>query len=118
MLYNIKISDTNADVGDNIIVKLIDISFGEQASNDKIVKELQETVKRFKKEVSGSLLLVNAPASLPVNSFLTHAFCHLAKAMGFYDPKLNAYLVTITHDPQFKIGDLITIPKLLLPVTE
>ncbi|MFM6118887.1 MAG: hypothetical protein ACKPEO_06990 [Sphaerospermopsis kisseleviana] len=27
--------------------------------------------------------------------------------MGFYDPKLAKYVICITHNPAYKLGDLI-----------
>ena len=32
---------------------------------------------------------------------------HLAPAVGVFDPKLEAYVVCITHSPDFEVGDLV-----------
>jgi CRISPR-associated protein Csx3 len=55
----------------------------------------------------GSLLRINGPASLPVACVLVHKVAHLYGAIGVFDPKLGKYVITITHNPMYKLGDLI-----------
>jgi len=53
------------------------------------------------------LLKINGPASLPVACVLTHKVAHLYGAIGVFDPKIGKYVVCITHNPAYKVGDLI-----------
>ena len=49
----------------------------------------------------------NGPASLPVAMALAHAVAHLYGYVACWDPKLSGYVVAISHDPEFKPGQLI-----------
>jgi CRISPR-associated protein Csx3 len=86
------------------------ISFGEPSSNDQIVKDaaarLEEMVKA-KELRGGQLLKINGPASIPVAFVLAHRLCHLYGAISCFDPKLGKYVICITHNPNYNLGDLI-----------
>ena len=88
------------------------ISFGEPSSNDQIVKDAVARLDAMQKagELSGGgLLKVNGPASLPVAMVLGHKLSHLFEAIACFDPKLNKYVVTISHspNPEYAVGNLI-----------
>lgn len=57
----------------------------------------------------GGLLKVNGPASLPVAMVLEHKLSHLFEAIACFDPKLNKYVVVISHtpNPEFAVGNLL-----------
>lgn len=40
---------------------------------------------------------------------LCHEFAHIVKAIAVRDPKLNAYVVSVSHDSNFCVGSLILI---------
>ena len=89
---------------------ILHIGFGKPSDNDQIVKDavarLDELVKVG--ELSGGgLLKVNGPASLPVAMVLGHKLSHLFQALACFDPKLNRYVVVISHSPDYSVGDLI-----------
>lgn len=91
---------------------ILRIAFGAPSSNDQIVKDttarLDEMVKTG--ELSGGgLLKINGPASLPVAIVLGHKVSHLFEAVACFDPKLNKYVVVISHspNPDFVVGNLI-----------
>lgn len=88
------------------------IGFGEPSSNDQIVKDAVARLDAMQKigELSGGgLLKVNGPASLPVAMVLGHKLSHLFEAIACFDPKLNTYVVTISHgpNPDYAVGNLI-----------
>ena len=88
------------------------VSFGEPSSNDQIVKDTFARLDAMQKagELSGGgLLKVNGPASLPVAMVLGHKLSHLFEAIACFDPKLNKYVVTISHspNPEYTVGNLI-----------
>ena len=57
----------------------------------------------------GGLLKINGPASLPVAMVLARKLSHLFAAIAFFDPKLNKYVVAISHsrNPDYAVGNLI-----------
>lgn len=93
--YNIKLE------GD-----VLKLSFGTPAQNDQIVKDAVEAIKNLNLE-GGKIIKLNGPASLPVAIALSHEVGHIYGAIAAFDPKLGKYVVAISHDPEFKIGDLI-----------
>jgi CRISPR-associated protein Csx3 len=93
-------------------VELVDgvlrIGFGDEpATNDQIVPEAVEKATKFRDAVAGKLLKINGAASLPVAVAITFKLGHMVPAVAVYDPKLKAYVVSITQDPQYKLGQLI-----------
>ncbi|WP_013324926.1 CRISPR-associated protein Csx3 [Gloeothece verrucosa] len=89
---------------------VLKIGFGTPAQNDQIVqdaaKRLQEMIQQGELK-GGKILKINGPASLPVACVITHKVAHLYGAIAVYDPKLGKYVVCITHDPNYQLGDLI-----------
>lgn len=82
------------------------LSFGAPAQNDMIVRDAVAAVKELNL-TGGKLVKLNGPASLPVACALAHELGHLFGALGCFDPKLGKYVVAISHDPDFAVGDLI-----------
>lgn len=90
--------------------EVLKINFGEPAQNDQIVRDAATRLDEMTREgelKGGSLLKINGPASLPVACVLTHKVAHLYGAISVFDPKLSKYVVCITHNPDYKLGDLI-----------
>jgi len=86
------------------------VAFGAPAQNNDIVpvvaKMLQGMIE--KKELAGGpLLKVNGAASLPVAVVIAHAVLHLYETVAIFDPKLSKYVVSVSHGPSSKVGDLI-----------
>ena len=87
----------------------IKIGFGDPASNDLIVIDAIAGARRVTSQVMGAVLLLNGAASLPVAVALSHEFAHIVKAIAVRDPKLDAYVVSVSHDSNFSVGSLIEI---------
>lgn len=89
---------------------ILRVSFGEAAQNDQIIQDaaarLQEMQDLGELE-GGRLLKINGPISVPVAFVLAHKLAHLYGAIACFDPKLGQYVVCITHNPEYKLGDLI-----------
>lgn len=86
------------------------IGFGTPAQNDQIVRDvgirLDEMIKTGEL-AGGDVLRVNGPASLPVAMQIAHGIGHLYGAVACFDPKLAKYVVAISHNPTYSVGDLI-----------
>lgn len=91
--------------GDVMIVK-----FGDAASNDAIVRDAFATLHEMKESgvlTGGPLLKITGPASLPVAFVIAHEVLHIYGAVAVFDPKLQHYVVSVSHSPDYAIGDLI-----------
>ncbi|MFM7369114.1 MAG: CRISPR-associated protein Csx3 [Sphaerospermopsis kisseleviana] len=89
---------------------ILRIKFGEPAQNDQIVKDAATRLEEMAQSgelAGGQLLKINGPVSIPVAFVLAHKLAHIYGAIGFYDPKLAKYVICITHNPAYKLGDLI-----------
>ncbi|MEW5860768.1 MAG: CRISPR-associated protein Csx3 [Cyanobacteriota bacterium] len=88
----------------------LNIGFAEPAQNDQIVRDAAARLDEMAESgelKGGQLLKINGPASLPVACVLAHKVAHLFGAVGVFDPKLGKYVISITHNPTYKLGDLI-----------
>jgi CRISPR-associated protein Csx3 len=85
---------------------LLTLAFGVAAQNDQIVRDAIEAVGACEL-VGGDLVLLNGPASLPVAIALGHAVAHKFGAVGCFDPKMGGYVISVTHNPAFEVGQLI-----------
>jgi hypothetical protein len=86
------------------------VAFGKPGNNAQIVKDALACLDIMQKTGElggGGLLKINGPASLPVAMVLGHKLSHLFEAVACFDPKLNKYVVTISHSPDYVIGSLI-----------
>jgi CRISPR-associated protein Csx3 len=93
-------------VFDGVVVK---VGFGEPAQNDQIVKDAktQADALAASGQLNGQLVKVSGPASVPVAFVLAKSFSAVAAAIACYDPKLQKYVVAISHNPKYQIGDLV-----------
>ena len=89
---------------------ILKIGFGAQAQNDQIVKDAESGLDALIESgelKGGEVIRVNGPASLPVAMVIAHKVNHLYGAVACFDPKLSKYVVAISHDPSYAVGDLI-----------
>lgn len=82
---------------------LLNIGFGVPAQNNEIIKYVANNLP----EINGKGLLINGPASLPVAMLIAHAYAHTCKYIACFDPKINQYVVAISHTPEMEVGTLI-----------
>lgn len=89
---------------------ILQVAFGEPAQNDQIVKDVSAQLEEMSQNgelTGGQLLKINGPTSLPVAFVLAHKLAHLYGAIGYFDPKIGKFIICITHNPNYKLGDLI-----------
>lgn len=79
----------------------------EPANNDKIVQDAVAACEPLRDQAAGKVLKINGSASLPAAMAIGHTFAHLVPAVACWDPKLEKYVVSISHSPDYKLGDLI-----------
>ena len=85
---------------------VLTVGFGTPATNIEIVKFVQKELDKMS-GLGGQLLFINGPASLPVAFVLCHKLSHLYGVIAIFDPKLQGYVVSVSHTPQYQVGDLI-----------
>ena len=88
--------------------EILRVGFGEPSNNDQIVKDTHAECQAIKNEIMGSRLLkINGKASLQAIAVIAHFFAHLVQAIAIYDPKLGSYVVSISHSPNYHLGQLV-----------
>ena len=89
---------------------LLRVGFGTPAQNGEIVRDAVAGLEALVEEggFEGRVLRVNGPMTIPVAFAVAHGVGHLFGVVAIYDPKLGGkYVVAISHDPGFAIGDLL-----------
>ena len=99
-------------VSDGVLLRL---SFGEAAGNDRIVVDAVAALKALM-PLSGSVVYLNGPASLPVACAIAHGICHLFGAVAVFDPKLQGYVVAVSHGGP-AVGTIVKATELSAPRT-
>ena len=101
--------NVNIEAIDDRGFAIVKIGFGDPAQNTDIVPAAVAAAEAIKNEVMGCAVFLNGPASLPVGMALAHELSHVAKAIAGFDPKLGGYVVAISHDPDYRVGQLIKL---------
>jgi CRISPR-associated protein Csx3 len=86
------------------------VGFGDPAQNDAICREAAARLEELVSSgalAGGPVIKINGPASLPVAVVIAHAVSHRYEAVAVFDPKLGKYVVSVSHGPKLKVGDLI-----------
>lgn len=87
------------------------VGFGEPAENTAIVRDAASTIDAaLEVEGGGPLALIYGPASLPAMAVIIHRLGHRFGAVGVWDPKLNLYVVVISHSPDYSVGQTLPSP--------
>ncbi len=90
--------------------EVLKIGFGEAAQNDQIVRDAAarwEEISNLGELSGGRLIKINGPTSIPVACVLVHKVSHLYGAVGVFESKLGKYVIAITHNPEYNLGDLV-----------
>lgn len=98
----------NAEIVNNADgVVTVQLSFGEPAQNDRIVKDAIQAIAILSLE-GGKGIKLNGPCSVPAAIAIGHAVAHLFGFVAFFDPKLHQFVVCVSHDPAVRPGDLLS----------
>jgi len=80
------------------------------ATNAELVpfveQQLEELINR--EPMQGRLLKINGACSVPIALTIAHKVAHLYGAVAMFDPKLSGYVVAITHNPEYKLGMVLS----------
>jgi CRISPR-associated protein Csx3 len=92
--------------GESDGVTTVRVDFGEPATNQSIVPDAIEALAALRLP-GGRGVRFDGRASLPVAMALAHQVAHLYGFVAWRDPKLEKYVVAISHDPAVRPGDLL-----------
>lgn len=84
----------------------LELAFAAPGHNTEILHDALAELDALKL-TGGKGIRFNGPASLPVAMALAHKVAHLFGFVACFDPKLERYVVAISHDPEYTPGDLI-----------
>lgn len=84
----------------------LSVGFVGEAGNERRVTDAVAAIKQLDLK-GGPLVRFNGPCSLPVAMALAHAVAHLYGAVAVFDPKLQRYVVSISHRPDLTVGTLL-----------
>jgi CRISPR-associated protein Csx3 len=86
------------------------VGFGTPGTNSEIVKDAVAALDKLKADghlKGGRLLKINGACSLPAAFAVSHAVDHFYQTIAIWDPKLQKYVVAVSHGPTHEIGDQI-----------
>ena len=120
MSNNVTIETTKLALVDRTAV-LFRVTF-DDASNDRIVRDVSTSLAALV-EIGGKLSLLDVPVfdipaspvmdvpSMPIAMVLAHYLGHRFGAVAMRDPNMGegAYVVVISHDPDYAIGGVILV---------
>jgi CRISPR-associated protein Csx3 len=92
------------DISNGVVT--IRLAFGEPAQNDRIVVDAIHAIAALKLK-GGRGVKLDGKCSLPAAIAIGHAVVHLFGFVAAFDPKLEKFVVCVSHDPGVQPGDLI-----------
>ena len=80
------------------------------AINSELVKFVAEKLLKLieNEPMRGRLLKINGAQSVPIAYHIAHKAAHLYGAVAIFDPKLSGYVISITHDPEYELGMVLS----------
>jgi CRISPR-associated protein Csx3 len=94
----------------NFVEDILHVSFDKDnpVTGDRIVRDAETRLEELISSgvlTGGSLLKINGRMSIPVSYTIAHKLGHLYSAIAVFDPRLKAYVVTISTNPEYQLGD-------------
>lgn len=88
---------------------LLTIILPQGKTTAELVKMLVEELKGLnaKSGFCGSLIKITGACPVILGFALSHHVSHLFGTVAVFEPKLNNFVVCISHSPAFKVGDII-----------
>jgi len=87
----------------------VQVGFGIPSHNMDIVDELDEFLKENRNKLDGLFICITGPMSVHVAMVIAHNLAHNTRGIAVYDPKVSGYVVVITHDPMWQIGNVFPV---------
>ena len=87
-------------------VATVEIGFGTPATNAELVPAALQALRALPL-AGGRRIRFTGPASVPVVSALTHAVAHQYGFVAWFDPKLQRFVIAVSHDPKLMPGDTL-----------
>ncbi len=87
-------------------VVTVEIGFGHPAHNNLVVPDAIAAIQALRLRGGVGLHFTGA-VSIPAAMALAHCVGHLYQYIACFDPKLDAYVVSISHSSVFSPGHLI-----------
>lgn len=94
-------------VTDDMVTLKVGFNPDKPADNTEIVVDARSEVEKVKEQLHGKVVLIHGPASLPVAVMFGHELSHVVKAVAVYDPKMAKYIVCVSHDAKYNVGDVV-----------
>lgn len=91
--------------------RVLRVGFGDPATGDTVVRDAQAAILDLERrgELSGGgLLCINGRCSVAVAVLLGHALAHMFAAIAVFDPKMNGYIVCVSHHPDWAVGVVVS----------
>ncbi|MEP6716867.1 MAG: CRISPR-associated protein Csx3 [Terriglobia bacterium] len=98
--FNCSIADVSGSV------PILKVSLGEPATNAEIVPDAVESIAALHLP-GGRGIHIDGAITVPTAMAVAHAVAHLYGYVACYDPKIESYVVVISHDPDFHVGQLL-----------
>ena len=95
------------DKSDGVVTVRLWFEKQEPAQNDRIVRDAIAAVAALDL-AGGKGIKLKGPCSIPAAVAIGHAVAHLFGFVAFFDPKLEQYVVCVSHHPGARPGDLIS----------
>lgn len=96
----------------NFTEDILKVSFNKDnpVTGNRIAKDASDRLQELIASnvlTGGDLLKINGRMSLPVCYTIAHEVGHLYSAIAVFDPRLKAYVVVISTNPEYQLGDRI-----------
>lgn len=87
-------------------ITTVKVGFGAAAANTEVVPDAIAAIRAL--ELAGGRgIHLDGPMSIPAAVAVAHSVGHLFGYVACFDPKLEGFVVAISHHPDFKPGQLI-----------
>ena len=93
-------------LGEDAGISTVKVRFVTPASNTELVPDAISSIRALGL-TGGRGIHLDGPMSIPVAVAVAHAVGHLFGYVACFDPKLEGFVIAISHHPDFKPGQLI-----------
>jgi len=80
--------------------------FGERAEGSHVVRAIVTQLAALPLR-GGRLVKLDGPLSVAGAIAVGHRLAHLYGAVAMFDPKVGGYIIAVSHDPTYAVGDVL-----------